>query len=102
MKLLKTTTLLLCVTLCGSVQAYDQFRTADGTTCRSSNETRSELEFTSYTDNGGDAGVKATIVIKLGELPKPLNCKRLEDLEVERLKLELETLKQQLKQQNTW
>lgn len=101
-KVLKGLLLVSIVSLSAPVSAYEQFRASDGTQCRSDRETRAELELSTYATEGYESGVKATVTIKLGEMAKPLNCKRLEDLEIARLKLELEVLRQQLTEQTTW
>lgn len=88
--------------LSSPVAAYEQIRTSDGVTCRSSNETRSELTTKGYTTDNGDSGASVSLTIKLGAMPEKLDCKRFANLEVARLKMELELLKQQLKEQNTW
>lgn len=99
MKKVLLTTLLL---LSAPVSAYEQIRTSDGVSCRSSNETRSELTTKGYTTDNGSTGASISITIKIGSMPDKLDCKRFANLEVERLKLELETLRNQLKEQNTW
>jgi hypothetical protein len=77
-------------------QGTDEVRAADGTSCRSAVGGNG-----AYVDMGlvGKQGVSnngsyyGRVVVPLGKGPKRLDCTRLYDLEVERLKLELELAK---------
>lgn len=96
----------------------DEIRARDGTTCKqgthngptvdlgmsssmlnsqSQNSNRSSIEDQLYSNGNGtnqDAGVYARLIIPIGEQPARLDCTQLYNLEIERLKLELEKLKQ--------
>jgi hypothetical protein len=84
------------------VTAYEQVRTSDGVTCRSERDTRTEMTTKAYTSDSGAMGASVSITIKIGSMAEKLDCSKFANLELERLKLELELLKAQLKDQNTW
>ena len=78
---------------------YDEVRTTEGSSCRSSNGNDG-----AYADIGVIGGndvdgqmnagaVYGRVVIPLGKKAKRLNCQRLYDLEIERLQMEVRLLK---------
>ena len=86
-------------------QGQDEVRAADGTTCRSSVSGSG-----SYFDLGviqgasrysGDLATYGRVVIPIGRQPKRIDCRRLYDLEVERLQMELKLLKMGLGEDTT-
>lgn len=78
-------------------QGQDEVRAADGTTCRSSvSGSGAYLDIGVIHGNSRAANDMATygrVVIPIGRQPKRLDCARLYELEVERLKAELRLLK---------
>lgn len=82
----------------------DSIETAEGTRCRSSinnggptldigvGHIRDEKSYAGASDETSTIGY-ARIVVPLGPKPERLNCKRLYDLEIARLKMELELMK---------
>jgi len=78
-------------------QGQDEVRAADGTTCRSSvSGSGAYLDFGVMKGSGSDYNDVATygrVVVPLGRQAKRVDCTRLYDLEVERLKMELKLLK---------
>ena len=76
----------------------DEIRASDGTSCRSSIANSGAYLDTGIIVNEAeyDAAAYGRIVIPLGRKPKRLDCSRLYQLEVERLRLELELVKRGL------
>ena len=93
----------------------DEFRTADGTTCRSSMDGTKRVEVGTYVSgartpfsNGyilptnydmptqGNAGVYGRFTMSLDATPDRIDCKRLFNLEMEKRELELEVMKRSL------
>lgn len=82
-------------------QGQDEVRAADGTTCRSAVAgSGAYLDVGVIQGNGpthgnriSDLSTYGRIVIPIGRQPKRLDCARLYELEVERLRMELKLLK---------
>ncbi len=80
-------------------QGYDEVRTSDGTSCRSSNAGNGAYVdvgvIGSQDDLGGmnNSAVYGRVVMPLGRTGGRLNCRRLYDLEIQRLELEVRLLK---------
>lgn len=81
-------------------QGYDEVRTSDGSYCRSSvsgNGTYLDLGVIGTQNQEGgmiDKGaVYGRIVVPLGQKGQRLDCRRLYDLEIERLKMEVRLLR---------
>ncbi|MDV6224888.1 hypothetical protein R2G56_01190 [Nitratireductor aquimarinus] len=76
---------------------FDEVRAADGTTCRASMSGSG-----AYLDSGVIGGANDNVsaygrlVVPLGERPTRLNCDRLYQLEIERLELEVQLMRQGL------
>ena len=83
----------------------DSIETAGGTRCRQSmngngayidigaGSVRERMDSRSSKRDEGSLIGYGRIIIPLGKRPERLNCKRLYDLEIERLKMEIEMLK---------
>lgn len=77
----------------------DEIRAADGTTCRSSMASNNAYLDVGGLGNQGASGdieggtLYGRIVVPLGERPKRLNCAHLYDLEISRLRHELELMR---------
>ena len=94
----------------------DEFRAADGTTCRSTMDGTKRIELGAYGSgnridsnpyalpgysygnqgNGGNAGVYGRFSMSLDATPERMNCNALYKLELERRALELELMKRSL------
>ncbi|MBK8456989.1 MAG: hypothetical protein IPL47_07680 [Phyllobacteriaceae bacterium] len=78
-------------------QGADEVRAADGTTCRSAvGNSGAYLDVGLMGKPGGatkDVSAYGRVVVPLGRTPKRLNCAQLYELEVERLKMELQLMK---------
>ena len=77
-------------------QGTDEVRAADGTSCRSAvggNGAYLDVGVIGKQRTADDNAYYGRVVVPLGKSPKRLDCSRLYDLEVERLKLELELAK---------
>ena len=93
----------------------DEFRAADGTTCRSTMDGAKRIELGAFgsgnradnnpyalpgysygTGNGGNAGVYGRFTMSLDAAPDRMNCNLLYKLEMERRALELEMMKRSL------
>ena len=79
-------------------QGQDEVRAADGTTCSSAiSGSGAYLDVGVIKNNrvldSGDFATYGRVVIPLGRTPKRLDCARLYELEVERLRMELSLLK---------
>ncbi|MFA0310706.1 hypothetical protein BH581_03560 [Vibrio splendidus] len=102
---------------------YDRISTADGTTCEASITPEMYLQtgmYTTVTDDkydtensdqyksinnrtdSDDSGVYVQLVIPLGKKQERLNCNRLYDLEIKRLKAELNKLKIEAQLKDVW
>lgn len=77
-------------------QGTDEVRAADGTSCRSAvggNGAYLDVGVVGKQTARDDNAYYGRVVVPLGKSPKRLDCSRLYELEVERLKLELELAK---------
>lgn len=80
-------------------QGYDEVRTSDGTSCRSSNTGDGAYADVGVIGGNGEQGkldagaVYGRVVVPLGARGTRLDCRRLYDLEIERLKAEVRLLK---------
>ena len=77
-------------------QGTDEVRAADGTSCRSAvggNGAYLDVGVIGKQRTADDNAYYGRVVVPLGKSPKRLDCSRLYELEVERLKLELELAK---------
>lgn len=77
-------------------QGTDEVRAADGTSCRSAvggNGAYLDVGVIGKQSTADDNAYYGRVVVPLGKSPKRLDCARLYELEVERLKLELELAK---------
>jgi hypothetical protein len=79
-------------------QGQDEVRAADGTTCRSSISNAGAYFDVGVIKNGNsinmeDMAAYGRVVIPLGKKAKRLDCSQLYQLEIERLKMELDLLK---------
>ncbi|MFC6490539.1 hypothetical protein [Nitratireductor sp. GCM10026969] len=78
---------------------FDEIRAADGTTCRSSMSGSGAYVDSGVIGGGLDGSSSQTlsaygrVVVPLGRKPKRLDCDRLYQLELERLRLEVQLLK---------
>lgn len=74
----------------------DEVRAADGTSCRSAvggNGAYLDVGVIGKQSSSNDNAYYGRVVVPLGKAPKRLNCSALYELEIERLKLELELAK---------
>lgn len=74
----------------------DEVRAADGTSCRSAvggNGAYLDVGVIGKQSSSNDNAYYGRVVVPLGRAPKRLNCSSLYELEIERLKLELELAK---------
>jgi hypothetical protein len=74
----------------------DEVRAADGTSCRSAvggNGAYLDVGVIGKQSTSNDNAYYGRVVVPLGKMPKRLNCSALYELEIERLKLELELAK---------
>lgn len=74
----------------------DEVRAADGTSCRSAvggNGAYLDVGVIGKQSSRDDNAYYGRVVVPLGKMPKRLNCSALYELEIERLKLELELAK---------
>jgi hypothetical protein len=74
----------------------DEVRAADGTSCRSAvggNGAYLDVGVIGKQSTANDNAYYGRVVVPLGSMPKRLNCSALYELEIERLKLELELAK---------
>jgi hypothetical protein len=77
-------------------QGTDEVRAADGTSCRSAvggNGAYLDVGVIGKQSTADDNAYYGRVVVPLGKSPKRLDCAKLYELEVERLKLELELAK---------
>jgi hypothetical protein len=77
-------------------QGTDEVRAADGTSCRSAvggNGAYLDVGVIGTKRTADDNAYYGRVVVPLGKSPKRLDCSKLYELEVERLKLELELAK---------
>lgn len=78
-------------------QGADEVRAADGTTCRSAvGNSGAYLDVGLMGKPGAstkDVSAYGRVVVPIGKTPKRLNCAQLYELEVERLKMELQLMK---------
>jgi len=80
-------------------QGYDEVRTSDGTSCRSSNSGDGAYADMGVIGGNDDEGrmksgaVYGRVVVPLGKRGTRLDCRRLYDLEIERLQAEVRLLK---------
>lgn len=78
-------------------QGADEVRAADGTTCRSAvSNSGAYLDMGLMGKPGAsskDVSAYGRVVVPIGKTPKRLNCAQLYELEVERLKMELQLMK---------
>ena len=88
-------------------QGQDEVRSSSGLSCRSSNATSGPVmdmgvigSGTNFAE-GPNSSLYARVVIPLGERPTRLDCNALYQLELERLRLEVEMLRMGLGQQAT-
>lgn len=94
----------------------DEFRAADGTTCRSTMDGTRRIEVGTFASgsridsanpyglpgyvtspNNGNAGVYGRFAMSLDAAPKRMNCNRLYELEIEKRELEVEMMKRSLR-----
>lgn len=84
----------------------DSIQTSSGTSCQQSmnnngafldvglaGSSMTASDWQGSRDQGYNAGAYARIVIPLGERPKRIDCTRLLELEVQRMRIEIETLR---------
>ena len=82
-----------------SPRGYDEVRTSDGTSCRSSNAGNGAYVDVGVVGSQDDLGginngaVYGRIVVPLGRTGRRLNCQRLYELEIQRLEMEVRLLK---------
>ena len=79
----------------------DEVRAADGTTCKSSLGHRGAYVdvggVASESDGGfGDAAVYGRVIIPLGRKPSRIDCTRLYELEMERLRMEVDAMRRSI------
>lgn len=80
-------------------QGFDEVRGADGTSCRSSNTGSGAYADVGVIGGRGESGsvdtgaVYGRVVVPLGKVGTRLDCRKLYDLEIERLKAEVRMLK---------
>ena len=76
---------------------FDEITTSSGVRCRQAQGSETRLELGALDGEQTGAGGYARLVIPLGQQPDRLDCKRLYNLEVDRLTSEVQALREQLK-----
>ncbi len=71
----------------------DEISSSTGTRCRQSNGADTNLELGTVVDDRGSGAVYGRISIPLGPVPKRLDCSRVLELEIERLQMELQEMR---------
>jgi len=73
--------------------SFDEIQTAGGTRCHQGINNGKSIEFGVAGNDASNTIAYARVLVPIGKKPKRIDCSRVYELEIERLKAELEVMK---------